>query len=44
MYALSLAASSSVRLASADPFPVIPALVQISTRILLSIFSSLAKA
>jgi hypothetical protein len=43
MCALTVAASSSVKLASADPFPVIPICVQISTRALFSIFSSLAR-
>lgn len=38
------ATSSSSRLASADPFPVIPARVQISTSALLSTFSSFANA
>jgi hypothetical protein len=44
MNVFSVAISSSVRLASADPFPLIPARVQISTNFLLSIFSSLANA
>jgi hypothetical protein len=39
---LTFSISASSRLASADPFPVIPALVQISTRSLLSSLSSLA--
>jgi hypothetical protein len=40
----NLATSSSSRLASAEPFPVIPAFVQKSTSSLLSIFSSFASA
>ena len=41
---LTRSASSSVRLASADPLPVTPALVQISTKSLLSSLSSFASA
>lgn len=41
-YSRSRATSSSARLASADPLPVIPALAQISTNSLLSYFSSFA--
>ena len=44
MNALRRTTSSSVKLASAEPFPVIPARVQISTNFLLSIWSSLARA
>ena len=44
MYVFRRATSSSVKLASAEPFPVIPARVQISTNFLLSIWSSLARA
>ena len=40
--ALTLATSSSVRLASAEPLPVTPALVQTSTSSLLSMSSSFA--
>ena len=40
--ALTRSTSSSVKLANAEPLPVTPAFVQMSTRILLSIFSSLA--
>ena len=43
-YVFTLVTSSSVRLASAEPFPGIPAFVQISTSSLLSSFSSLASA
>ena len=42
MKALTFATSSSVRLAKAEPFPPTPALVQMSTRTLLSSLSSLA--
>ena len=44
MNAVTATISSSVRLASAEPFPVTPALVQMSTSTLLSSFSSFANA
>jgi len=44
IHVLSLATSSSSRLASADPLPGMPALVQNSTSSLLSIFKSFASA
>ena len=44
MNAVTVAISSSVRLASAEPFPVTPAFVQMSTSTLLSSFSCFANA
>ena len=44
MKAVTFAISSSVRLASAEPFPVTPAFVQMSTSTLLSSFSCFANA
>ncbi len=44
MKAVTLVISSSVKLASAEPFPVTPALVQMSTSTLLSSFSCFANA
>ena len=41
---MTFAISSSVRLASAEPFPVTPALVQMSTSTLLSSFNCFANA